>query len=1006
MKEPNCSISRLSMAALASASLLVGGVVAQGQPQITLGYPNGAYQFQSASAMTFMVSSAESVSNISVQLMGTTLSGSPSLKVYTIGNGITVSGPANSPTASVALSSNLLYSAIIQAVDAKGFSSSTNVSFDTINPIYTFEAEDWDYDNGQYINNPQTNRYANQPSTSGVDYNNANPGGGNASYRPQGMETENCSDTPRAAYVGTTNVDYDVGYSTAGGWANYTRNFPPGVYNVYARLANGSGGSGISSEVTIVSSADSTAQLIGDTYAAFSDVPTAGWQVFKFFPLVDYNNALVLFTNDGTATTLQITTINSGPYNANFYMLMPVNTNMPSPGPTITNMYPTGNLLFEPTNYFSFTVTSTNGLSAGNILVSLTGTTIVGQQSLVLYSVANGLTANGNANSLNVSVPLAYNLSYTAFIQAIDNNGNASGQSLSFSTVNPVSTWEAVDYDYNFGQYINNPQTNEYANVSGEFGFDLYVDNPAGGGYRSDSYPGGAHFESGNDVPRAPWYNTGLTRYDIGNNDAPNWFNYTRDYNAGANYQPAGTYNIYVRYANGGGGPGSMSLARVTSGLGLTNTSQVVTNLGTFTLPSTPGWETYAYAPLKDANGNLVNVTLSGTETVRAYNLNSLNFEFFMLMPENTTIPVVTGLYPDGNYFFEGTNKLAFTVSSSQGIATNAIVLTINGTTATGLTFSGSSTSWQVTWPYLQANSNYTASLSATSLGGNNYSESISFDTYAATDYQWESADYDYTSNGVPGLYFENGQVDDYAGLTATPGIDEAENTSGAPLGEDVYRYDPNQVLLICTQGGGDKARVQFGNNPTWRINWFGYGDFANYTRHYPKGKYHVMTRYTEGGGASAATLWKVTAGHGTANQTTSLLGTFPMALGGWNLWDWTTLVDSNSVPVTVSFDGTLTTLQLQGPVTNDGQTSNVGFFLLVPIIGPAPTLTPVLSGGNLQLSFATSTGASYQVQYTSSLTSPVSWTNLGSAIPGNNATQSVSDSVGAGPRFYRVMAQ
>jgi hypothetical protein len=95
----------------------------------------------------------------------------------------------------------------------------------------------------------------------------------------------------------------------------------------------------------------------------------------------------------------------------------------------------------------------------------------------------------------------------------------------------------------------------------------------------------------------------------------------------------------------------------------------------------------------------------------------------------------------------------------------------------------------------------------------------------------------------------------------------------------------------------------------------------------------------------------------------------------------------------------------LQGPVTDDGQTSNVGFFLFVPINGSAPTLTPVLSGGNLQLSFATTTGTSYQVQYTSSLTSPV-WTNLGSAIPGNNGIQSVSDPIGAGPRFYRLMAQ
>jgi hypothetical protein len=389
-----------------------------------------------------------------------------------------------------------------------------------------------------------------------------------------------------------------------------------------------------------------------------------------------------------------------------------------------------------------------------------------------------------------------------------------------------------------------------------------------------------------------------------------------------------------------------------------------------------------------------------------------MNFSYFMLMPVDTSVPVVTGLYPDGLYFFEGTNKLAFSMSSSDGISTKGIILTINGTSATGVNFSGSSALWHVNWPYLQPNSNYTAAISITSLAGNNISETISFDTYPASVYQWEAADYDYTSTNnptVPGGHFDTG-VDRYAGLDATSGIDELEVTGGTPIADDLYRFDPNGVILITTQTGGDKNRVQFvtNNAAAWRINYFGYGDFANYMRHYPAGKYNVLVRYTQGGAATAATLWQVTSGYKTANQTTSFLGTFPMGdLAGWNSWVWSTLVDSNNVPVTVSFVGTnITTLQLQGPVTDDGQTSNEGFFMLLPVAQAAATLTATRQGSSIQLSFSTATGASYQVQYTSSLVSPITWSNLGSALAGNNAAQSVADTIGAGPRFYRVEAQ
>jgi len=374
------------------------------------------------------------------------------------------------------------------------------------------------------------------------------------------------------------------------------------------------------------------------------------------------------------------------------------------------------------------------------------------------------------------------------------------------------------------------------------------------------------------------------------------------------------------------------------------------------------------------------------------------------LQPADTTLPVFSGLYPNGTNLFQQASTLSFAVNSSQGIAPSGIVVTLNGTAVSGA-IGGSSTSRTFSYSGLQPNTVYSTSISVTTLGGINSALSYVFDTYAANNYQLESADYDYVSNGVSALFFDNPQIDKYNGLFATPGIDEQEVTGGAPISEDVYRPTPDgTTILVCTQSGGDFPRTQFGSSPTWRINWFGFGDFCNYTRHYPAGSYNIVGRFTEGGAASAATLYKVTAGVGTSTQTTSFLGTFNIPFGGWNLWTYETLVDGSDTPVVVSFDGSKTTLQLAGPVADDGQTINAGFFMLVPVgsVVQGPTITATVSGGNINLSIPTVTGSSYQVQTRTSL-SAGSWANVGSPIIGNNAVQSVQFPMSGAAGFYRV---
>jgi len=66
------------------------------------------------------------------------------------------------------------------------------------------------------------------------------------------------------------------------------------------------------------------------------------------------------------------------------------------------------------------------------------------------------------------------------------------------------------------------------------------------------------------------------------------------------------------------------------------------------------------------------------------------------------------------------------------------------------------------------------------------------------------------------------------------------------------------------------------------------------------------------------------------------------------------------------------------------------------------PVVTASLNGSQIQLSFPTVYGPQYQAYYTTSLTTP-NWQTLGSPVTGDGSVKTVSDSIGATPRFYTV---
>src|ERR1035437_6732627 len=68
------------------------------------------------------------------------------------------------------LLANTAYTVTISATDLNGNIAATSVSFDTFSSAnYTWEAEDFDHDGGQFIDNPQTNAYLGLAANTDVD---------------------------------------------------------------------------------------------------------------------------------------------------------------------------------------------------------------------------------------------------------------------------------------------------------------------------------------------------------------------------------------------------------------------------------------------------------------------------------------------------------------------------------------------------------------------------------------------------------------------------------------------------------------------------------------------------------------------------------------------------------------------------------------------------------------------------------------------------------------------
>lgn len=637
------------------------------------------------------------------------------------------------------------------------------------------------------------------------------------------------------------------------------------------------------------------------------------------------------------------------------------NANLTAPidPPLIANLYPDGTRLLQGTNKLSFTVSSAAPINGSGISVTLNGTDVSG--SLVI-------TGSGTT-SVGVSYTgLKTNQTYTSVISVTDTVNLSAIKNVSFDTYSPSFVWEAEDYDYNSGQFINSPvlsgtpTSGSYNGVSGVEGIDFH-NNAASGPqiYRPDAMSTAV---SG-DTARQNFVNAGVADYIIGYFDGAGfpangsgnvglgsyqpqeWVNYTRTF-------PAGTYNIYARIAGGNGGTATVPVSKVVSGQG--TSSQAATNLGVFRFPAN-NWGAFNYVPMTDAFGNMVKISLSGTTTLKVSAGSGANINFFMLVPADVNPPTITGVYPDGSTLVQGTNKLTFTVgSATHSIAQSNVTVILNGVTNNSLTFSGSSSSWNVSLPLSLNVTNYTAMIRVADDVGNSHATTLFFDTFNPASYGIEAENWD----------FNNGQYVDNPVITSSPAANSYFDTLGTlnvdeyygdvptpPSADYHYRQNDSIATSVCTDTPTHELRAAQLTDPlafNYNVAWWSTNGWLNYSHNYPAGNYNVYARLAGNpGNTNLIQLDQV----GTA---TTYLGTFTEIGRGYNAFDWIPLINTNNgqiASVTLGGLATLRTTSLTGNV-------NPNSYLLVPVVQSAPTLIYNYSAGVMTISWS---GSGFRLQ-------------------------------------------
>lgn len=239
------------------------------------------------------------------------------------------------------LVANRVYQTRLRVTDLIGTNFNYTVDFDTFSRShFTFEAEDFNFDGGQYLDAivlssiPAGDNYLERVGVEDIDHKefDTDPAASPHAYRSGSLVgTEATGDTLRPKYVDAQAsdpgvADYNVTGVQAGEWLNYTRTYPTGTFNIYGRFAFEEDGAPFEAAMGKVSGATTMNQTV-TPLGTFRGVGHHA-QTYSYVPLTDAQANLVVVSLGGIETLRLTSTL--GAVNVNYFMLVPAAATSPT----------------------------------------------------------------------------------------------------------------------------------------------------------------------------------------------------------------------------------------------------------------------------------------------------------------------------------------------------------------------------------------------------------------------------------------------------------------------------------------------------------------------------------------------------------------------------------------------------------------------------------------------------------------------------------------------------
>ena len=346
------------------------------------------------------------------------------------------------------LPKNTFLTIVASATSADGGFSARQTQIDTFDSAnFTWESEDFNFDGGQFftsivlcqtIGGGTDGCYFDRVGVTNIDKSELNGvltiaipetnevyRFGPAVDREEYVDTFLSADAlVRTQYVAAGIPDYEVRNIAINEWLNYTRSFPTGTFNIYARISSGNA---LNVQLDFVDNATTTSQNLTKIGRFVKSGATAG---YEFIPLTDDTGEtpIVIEITSTSPTTIRSTALTAG-YVPNFYMLVPTAAPVNEP-PLVTITSPTSNQVINEGTMVTIEANVTDDGTITNVSF-YAGTaeplTLLGEDNV------------GPTFSFPFTPPmLGQNLTYTIRVVARDDGGLSAQNEVTVKVVDPT----------------------------------------------------------------------------------------------------------------------------------------------------------------------------------------------------------------------------------------------------------------------------------------------------------------------------------------------------------------------------------------------------------------------------------------------------------------------------------------------------------------------------------------------------------------------------------------